>query len=66
MKGEGNTFVVLAACATAADTPTPPPTTLDGRPLTLSEVLTSTLSVVLGSANSRSLRPVNLVCGWPR
>jgi hypothetical protein len=68
MEGEGNTFAALAACATAADTPTPPPTTLDGRPLALSEVLTSTLPVVLGAANVFGLPEgtpgVSVAHGW--
>jgi hypothetical protein len=68
MEGDGTTFAVLAACAKANDTPTAPPVTLDGQRLALTEVLTSTLHVVLGADNVFGLPAgtsvVSVAHGW--
>jgi hypothetical protein len=68
IEGNGTTFDALAACAEANDTPSAPSTTLDGRPLALTEVLTSLLHVVLGADNVFGLpagtQGVSVAHGW--
>jgi hypothetical protein len=66
LEGNGTTVDVLAACAKAGDPFAP--VTLDGKPLSLTEVQTSALPIVLGANNVFGLtagtQGISVAHGW--